>query len=205
MANNHEIALSHTTIQPIWVRITHWINALAVVLMVMSGWQVYDASPIFPALQFPPAITLGGWLGGALLWHFAVMWLLVANFLVYVGLNLASGRLRRKLLPLTVRSLAADIVAAVRGRLTHGDLSVYNSIQKLAYLVVIVDIALLVLSGLAVWKSVQFPLLRTLMGGYDNARVVHFVCMSVLVAFFAVHVVMVALVPRSLLLMIRGQ
>ncbi|MGF6529304.1 thiosulfate reductase cytochrome b subunit [Paraburkholderia sp. GAS33] len=205
MANNHEIALSHTTIQPIWVRITHWINALAVVLMVMSGWQVYDASPIFPALQFPPAITLGGWLGGALLWHFAVMWLLVANFLVYVGLNLASGRLRRKLLPLTFRSLAADIVAAVRGRLTHGDLSVYNSIQKLAYLVVIVDIALLVLSGLAVWKSVQFPLLRTLMGGYDNARVVHFVCMSVLVAFFAVHVVMVALVPRSLLLMIRGR
>jgi thiosulfate reductase cytochrome b subunit len=205
MANNHEIALSHTTIQPIWVRITHWINALAVVLMVMSGWQVYDASPIFPALQFPPAITLGGWLGGALLWHFAVMWLLVANFLVYLGLNLASGRLRRKLLPLTFRSLAADIVAAVRGRLTHGDLSVYNSIQKLAYLVVIVDIALLVLSGLAVWKSVQFPLLRTLMGGYDNARVVHFVCMSVLVAFFAVHVVMVALVPRSLLLMIRGR
>ncbi|WP_254369051.1 MULTISPECIES: cytochrome b/b6 domain-containing protein [Paraburkholderia] len=197
--------MSHTTIQPIWVRITHWINALAVVLMVMSGWQVYDASPIFPALQFPPAITLGGWLGGALLWHFAVMWLLVANFLVYVGLNLASGRLRRKLLPLTFRSLAADIVAAVRGRLTHGDLSVYNSIQKLAYLVVIVDIALLVLSGLAVWKSVQFPLLRTLMGGYDNARVVHFVCMSVLVAFFAVHVVMVALVPRSLLLMIRGR
>jgi thiosulfate reductase cytochrome b subunit len=205
MANNHEIALSHTTIQPIWVRITHWINALAVVLMVMSGWQVYDASPIFPALQFPPAITLGGWLGGALLWHFAVMWLLVANFLVYVGLNLASGRLRRKLLPLTFRSLFADIVAALRGRLTHGDLSVYNSIQKLAYLVVIVDIALLVLSGLAVWKSVQFPLLRTLMGGYDNARVVHFVCMSVLVAFFAVHVVMVALVPRSLLLMIRGR
>ena len=205
MANNHEIALSHTTIQPIWVRITHWINALAVVLMVMSGWQVYDASPIFPALQFPPAITLGGWLGGSLLWHFAVMWLLVANFLVYVGLNLASGRLRRKLLPLTFRSLFADIVAALRGRLTHGDLSVYNSIQKLAYLVVIVDIALLVLSGLAVWKSVQFPLLRTLMDGYDNARIVHFVCMSVLVAFFAVHVVMVALVPRSLLLMIRGR
>ena len=205
MANNHEIALSHTTIQPVWVRVTHWINALAVVLMVMSGWQVYDASPIFPALQFPPAITLGGWLGGALLWHFAVMWLLVANFLVYVGLNLASGRLRRKLLPLTFRSLFADIVAALRGRLTHGDLSVYNSIQKLAYLVVIVDIALLVLSGLAVWKSVQFPLLRTLMDGYDNARIVHFVCMSVLVAFFAVHVVMVALVPRSLLLMIRGR
>jgi thiosulfate reductase cytochrome b subunit len=199
------IALSHPTIQPVWVRITHWINALAVVLMVMSGWQIYDASPIFPALQFPPAITLGGWLGGALLWHFAVMWLLVANFLVYVGLNLASGRLLRKLLPLSLRSLVADTVAALRGRLSHDDLSRYNAIQKLAYLAVIVDIVLLVLSGLAVWKSVQFPLLRTLMGGYDNARVVHFICMSVLVAFFAVHVVMVALVPRSLLLMIRGR
>ncbi|RFU49492.1 cytochrome b/b6 domain-containing protein [Paraburkholderia sp. DHOC27] len=197
--------MSHVTIQPIWVRITHWINALAVVLMVMSGWQVYDASPIFPALTFAPAITLGGWLGGALLWHFAVMWLLVGNFLVYLALNFASGRFTRKLLPLTPKSLVNDIVATVRGKLSHGDLSHYNAIQKLAYLVVIADIVLLVLSGLAVWKSVQFPLLRTLMGGYDNARVVHFVAMSVLVAFFVVHVVMVALVPRSLLLMIRGR
>jgi thiosulfate reductase cytochrome b subunit len=202
---NHEIALGQSTVQPAWVRITHWINALAVVLMATSGWQIYDASPIFPVLQFPSAITLGGWLGGALQWHFAVMWMLVANFLVYVGLNIASGRLRRKLLPLSFRSLAADLVAAVRGKLGHADLTRYNAVQKFAYLVVIVDIALVILSGLAVWKSVQFPLLRTLMGGYDNARIVHFVAMSVLVGFFVVHVVMVALVPRSLLLMIRGR
>ncbi|MEM5398638.1 cytochrome b/b6 domain-containing protein [Paraburkholderia unamae] len=71
-------------VQPGWVRITHWVNAIAVVLMVMSGWQIYDASPIFPAIQFPPSITLGGWLAGALQWHFAVMWLLVANFIVYL-------------------------------------------------------------------------------------------------------------------------
>ena len=202
---NHEAALSHATIQPAWVRITHWINALAVVLMVMSGWQVYDASPIFPVLRFSSAITLGGWLGGALLWHFAVMWLLVANFLVYLGLNFATGRLRRKLLPISFKSLATDLAAALRGTLGHDDLTRYNAVQKLAYLTVIVDIVLIVLSGLAVWKSVQFPLLRTLMGGYDNARVVHFLAMSVLVAFFAVHVVTVALVPRSLLLMIRGR
>ena len=202
---NHEAALSHATIQPAWVRITHWINALAVVLMVMSDWQVYDASPIFPVLRFPPAITLGGWLGGALLWHFAVMWLLVANFLVYLGLNFATGRLRRKLLPISFKSIATDLAAALHGTLGHDDLTRYNAVQKLAYLSVIVDIVLIVLSGLAVWKSAQFPLLRTLMGGYDNARVVHFVAMSVLVAFFVVHVVMVALVPRSLLLMIRGR
>jgi thiosulfate reductase cytochrome b subunit len=202
---NHETALSHITIQPAWVRVTHWINALAVVLMVSSGWQIYDASPIFPALQFPAAITLGGWLGGALLWHFAIMWILVVNFLVYLGLNIASGRLRWKLLPVSFRSLAADLVSALRGALGHEDLTRYNAVQKFAYLIVILDTVLVVLSGLAVWKSVQFPLLRTLMGGYDNARVVHFVGMSVLVAFFVVHVVMVALVPRSLLLMIRGR
>jgi thiosulfate reductase cytochrome b subunit len=200
-----EIALNPTTIQPVWVRITHWINALAVVLMAMSGWQVYDASPIFPSLRFPAAFTLGGWLGGALLWHFAIMWLLVANFLVYLGLNLATGRLRRKLLPVSVKSLAADLIAALRGSLEHADLARYNTVQKFAYLVVIVDSALIILSGLVIWKSVQFPWLRTLMGGYDNARVVHFAAMSVLVCFFVVHVVMVALVPRSLLLMIRGR
>jgi thiosulfate reductase cytochrome b subunit len=173
--------------------------------MVMSGWQVYNASPIFPVLRFPSAITLGGWLGGALLWHFAIMWVLIVNFVVYLGLNLASGRLRRKLLPISFTVLAAEFVAALRGTLGHKDLTRYNAVQKFAYLVVILDIVLVILSGLAVWKSVQFPLLRTLMGGYDNARVVHFFAMSVLVAFIVVHVTMVALVPRSLLLMIRGR
>ncbi|MGF6932332.1 thiosulfate reductase cytochrome b subunit [Paraburkholderia sp. UCT70] len=192
-------------VQPGWVRITHWINAVAVVLMVMSGWQIYDASPIFPAIEFPPSITLGGWLAGALQWHFAVMWLLVANFIVYLALNLATGHFRRKLLPVRPKQLVADLLAALSGRLKHHDLAHYNSVQKLAYLVVIADILLIVLSGLAIWKSVQFPLLRTLMGGYDNARVVHFMCMSVLVAFFVIHVAMVALVPRSLLLMLRGR
>ncbi|MGF6702268.1 thiosulfate reductase cytochrome b subunit [Paraburkholderia sp. MM5496-R1] len=192
-------------VQPGWVRITHWINAVAVVLMVMSGWQIYDASPIFPAIEFPPSITLGGWLAGALQWHFAVVWLLVANFIVYLALNLATGRFRRKLLPVRPKQLVVDLLAALSGRLKHDDLAHYNSVQKLAYLVVIADILLIVLSGLAIWKSVQFPLLRTLMGGYDNARVVHFMCMSVLVAFFVIHLAMVALVPRSLLLMLRGR
>ncbi|CAB3698696.1 cytochrome b/b6 domain-containing protein [Paraburkholderia rhynchosiae] len=197
--------MSYTTIQPAWVRIAHWVNALAVVLMVTSGWQIYDASPVFPGLRFPSAITLGGWLGGALQWHFAVMWMLVANFLLYVGLNIASGRLRTKLLPVSFRSLATDLAAALRGKLGHDDLTRYNAVQKLAYLVVIADIALVIVSGLTIWKPVQFPLLRTLMGGYDNARVVHFVAMGVLVAFFVVHVAMVALVPRSLIVMIRGR
>ena len=197
--------MSRTIIQPLWVRTTHWINAVAVVLMVTSGWQIYDASPIFAGLKFPATITLGGWLGGALQWHFAIMWVLVANYLVYVCLNLLSRRLWRKLLPIRLGTLCGDLVAALRGKLAHEDLARYNAVQKLAYVVVIADIAVVILSGLAIWKSVQFPLLRTLMGGYDNARVVHFFAMSVLVVFFVVHVVMVALVPRSLLLMLRGR
>lgn len=173
--------------------------------MCMSGWQVYEASPIFSAIRFPASVTLGGWLGGALLWHFAIMWVLVANLAAYLALSVFTGRLRRTLFPLTLRALIADLVAALRGKLGHGNLGQYNAVQKLAYLVVIVDILLVILSGLTIWKPVQFPILRTLMGGFDNARIVHFAAMSVLVGFFVIHVVMVALVPRSLLTMIRGR
>ncbi len=173
--------------------------------MCMSGWQVYNASPLFDAIRFPTAITLGGWLGGALQWHFAVMWLLVANFAAYLALGLLTGRLHRTLLPLNPRAVAADLWAALRGKLGHADPRRYNAVQKLAYWLVIADIALVILSGLTIWKPVQFPLLRTLMGGYDTARIVHFAAMSGLAAFFVIHIAMVALVPRSLLTMIRGR
>ncbi len=193
------------TIQPVWVRITHWLNALAALTMMLSGWRIYDASPIFKSFVFPPSITLGGWLGGALQWHFAAMWLLVFNGLVYLALNLASGRFFRKFLPLSPRAILRDFIAALTGKLTHADLRNYNAVQKFAYLFVVCDLIVLVLSGLAIWKSVQFPVLRELMGGYDNARVVHFSAMSLMAAFIVVHLAMVALVPRSLLAMLRGR
>lgn len=202
---DEEIVLTNLTVHPAWVRAFHWINAAAVILMCMSGWQVYEASPLFSFVRFPASITLGGWLGGALLWHFAVMWILVANFIVYLVLGIMTGRLGRTLFPLSIRTVATDLVAALRGKLGHGDPGQYNAVQKLAYLVVIADIVLIILSGLTIWKPVQFPVLRALMGGYDNARIVHFAAMSVLAGFFAIHVVMVALVPRSLLTMIRGR
>ena len=191
-------------IHPLWLRITHGINALAVVLMVMSGWQIYNASPIFH-FNFPEEITLGGWLGGALLWHFFAMWILMANGLIYLGLNLATNRFKHKLFPISIPALLLEMLAAIKGKLAHTDLSHYNQPQKLAYLFIIIDIILLVLSGLAIWKSVQLPLLRELMGGYDYARIIHFVAMSALVAVVAVHLIMMALVPRTLLLMIRGR
>ncbi|WP_179404799.1 cytochrome b/b6 domain-containing protein [Burkholderia guangdongensis] len=192
-------------IHPLWVRVNHWLNALAAVTMALSGWRIYDASPIYPPFTFASGITLGGWLGGALQWHFAAMWLLVGNGLFYLTMSIATGRFAKKLLPVTPAAVWRDVRAALRGALAHDDLSVYNAVQRAAYLTAIVDLVVLVLSGLVIWKSVQFPLLRTLLGGYDNARVVHFWAMSVLVAFFVVHVAMALLVPRSLLAMLRGR
>ncbi|MEX3951771.1 cytochrome b/b6 domain-containing protein [Paraburkholderia sp. EG287A] len=192
-------------IQPLWLRVTHWLNALAALVMMFSGWRIYDASPVFAGFVIPTSVTLGGWLGGALQWHFAAMWLLFFNGLFYLAMNLATGRWRTKFFPLSPRAVLHDLRAALTGRLSHADLSQYNAVQKLAYLVAIADLVVLVLSGLAIWKSVQFPLLRELMGGYDRARVVHFCAMSVLAAFVLVHVTMVALVPRSLLTMLRGR
>ena len=191
-------------IHPAWLRVTHWLNAIAVVILAMSGWRIYNASPLFD-FRIPNEITLGGWLAGAIQWHFAAMWLLAANGLVYLLCNAGTGRLWKKFFPLSPRAILADLLAAARGRLSHADLRQYNAVQRAAYLFVMLDAVLLVLSGLVLWQSVQFPLLRELMGGYESARRVHFFAMAALVAFVAVHVAMVALVPRTLLAMIRGR
>ncbi len=191
-------------VHPLWLRTTHWLNAVAVTLMVMSGWRIYDASPFFD-ISFSAGITLGGWLGGALQWHFAAMWLLAANGVFYLLMNVLTGRLRSKFFPLSPAAILADLRAALAGRLSHADLSRYNAVQRLAYLFAILDVALLIASGLVLWKSVQFPLLRELLGGYETARRVHFFAMAAMVAFVAVHLVMVALVPRTLVAMIRGR
>lgn len=192
-------------VHPLWVRIGHWLNALAAIVMMLSGWQIYDASPVFPRFMFPMSVTLGGWLAGGLQWHFAAMWLLLANGVVYLVLSIVTGRLFSKFLPFSPRAVWRDLRRALTGQLSHADLSQYNAVQKLAYVAVIVDLIVLVLSGLAIWKSVQFPALRDLMGGYDSARVVHFCAMAFLAAFLVVHLAMVALVPRSLIAMLRGR
>lgn len=191
-------------IHPGWLRAMHWINAVAVVTLVMSGWRIYDATG-FMGFEIPAAITLGGWLGGAIQWHFAAMWVLGLNGLLYLALNIATGRLWRKFFPLSPKALIADIKAALAGKLAHEDPRHYNMVQRLAYLFVMLDSVLLVLSGLVLWKSVQFPLLRELLGGYEVARRVHFLAMAALVAFVVVHLTMVALVPRTLVYMVRGR
>src|SRR5664279_5220601 len=127
------------TIHPAWVRTSHWINALAVVLMVTSGWRIYNAAPFFE-FRFTDEITMGGWLGGALQWHFAGMWLLVLNGLIYLALNVSSGRLARKFFPLTFAVVWHDLGDALHGRLSHADPRHYNGLQRLAYLFAIADL-----------------------------------------------------------------
>jgi thiosulfate reductase cytochrome b subunit len=119
--------------------------------------------------------------------------------------GIATGRLRRKLLPIRPREVVRDFGAALTGRLSHVDLAVYNAVQKLLYLGVLFVTAATVVSGLALWKPVQLKELAALCGGYEGARHVHFLAMAFIVAFLAIHVAMALLVPRSLGAMIRGR
>ncbi len=192
-------------IHPAWVRITHWINALAILVMIGSGWQIYDASPLFSFISFPRSFALGNWLAGALLWHFAAMWVLVVNGIVYVTLGLATGRFRRKLTPIIPSQVLADAKAALTFKLSHDDLSHYNAVQKVLYTGIILTGIVIVLSGLSIWKPVQFHELTTLFGGYDTARYVHFFCMAAIVGFLVVHVSLALIVPKSLRAMIVGK
>src|SRR5262245_5641016 len=191
-------------IQPAWVRALHWTNAVAMILMIMSGWQIYNASPLF-GFTFSRSITLGGWLGGALLWHFAAMWLLMVNGLAYLITGFATGRFRRKLLPITPRGVVSDVKAALTFKLAHDDLTTYNYVQKLLYAGIIVVGVVIVLSGLSIWKPVQLHWLVMLFGDYDAARYVHFFCMAAIVTFLIIHVALAILVPKSLRAMIIGR
>ena len=192
------------TIHPRWVRICHWINALAILVMIGSGWQIYNASPLFDFV-FPRQIALGNWLAGALLWHFAAMWVLVINGIVYVTLGIVTGRFRRKLFPIRPGEVIVDLKAALTFKLAHDDLTRYNAMQKLLYTGVILSGVVIVLSGLAIWKPVQLQELTALFGGYDAARYVHFFAMVAIVGFLVVHVALALIVPKSLRAMITGR
>src|SRR5580698_4366074 len=169
VSDQHVAPAPAKVIQPAWVRAVHWTNAVAMIMMIMSGWQIYNASPLFD-FRFSSNLTLGGWLGGALLWHFAAMWLLMVNGLVYLTLGFVTGRFAKKLLPITPSGVLADTKAALTGKLSHDDLSKYNYVQKLLYAGIIVVGIVIVLSGLSMWKPVQLQYLTAVFGGYDVAR-----------------------------------
>jgi thiosulfate reductase cytochrome b subunit len=181
------------------LRITHWLNAFAIVMMIGSGWQIYNASPLF-GFTFP--ITIGQWLGAGIAWHLAMMWLLVGNGLVYLIWTASSGHWR-KLVPPGPKAIWRDMKLALTFRLSH-ETGAYNAVQRLLYCGVLLAGLVVVLSGLAIWKPVQLWPLCNLFGGYFAARYVHFFAMSAIVAFLVVHLTLVALVPKVLPPMITG-
>ena len=176
---------------------------MALVAMIMSGWRIYNASPLF-GFSFPVWATLGGWLGGAIAWHFAAMWLLVVNGMIYAITGLIGGRFRRELLPIHADEVARDFSAALHLRLHH-DGRRYNSVQRLFYLGVLLLGVLAVLTGLALWKPVQMQVIGDLVGGYEVVRRLHFIVMSGICAFIVVHLALVVLVPRTLISIIFGR
>ena len=185
------------------VRLTHWVNALAMACMFMSGWGIYDANAFWP-VYFPRWATLGGWLGGSIAWHFAVMWLLVGNGLLYIGYGLLTRHFARVLLPVAPRAVWQDFRAALALRLAHQG-GGYNAVQRLAYLVALLLGIAMVLSGLGLWKPVQFQAVVQAVGGYEVVRRVHFLAMAGLALFVVVHLALVAAVPRTLPAMITGR
>jgi thiosulfate reductase cytochrome b subunit len=204
-------------VHPPVVRLTHWVNAVAIFIMVGSGWHIYDNVPIFSWLRFPIWLTISGdpdltyarnsdvGFSNALLWHLAGMWLFVVNGLVYLSYAIFSGRLFRKMLPIRPSEVVETIADTLRFKLSHDDLTVYNAVQKLLYLGVLGAMIVIVISGLSLWKPVQFQGLITLFQGFQGARLVHFLCMAAIVAFVAVHVTLAVLVPRTLGSMITGR
>ena len=202
-ANPHNTAVAEV-VHPLIVRLTHLDNAGAMIVMLMSGWQIHNAYPTLP-FSFPGMLTLGDGLAGGLRWHFAAMWVLVINGAIYLAHGVISGRFRRKLLPVRLAHVIRDVRLAFIGKLAHDDLAIYNAVQRLLYAGVIGVGTLIVISGLAIWKPVQFGFLTTLFGDFDNARLIHFAAMSAIVMFLAIHIVMATLVPKSLRAMLRGR
>jgi thiosulfate reductase cytochrome b subunit len=205
-------------LQPLPIRIAHWLNVPLLVLMAGSGLQILAA---YPALgpqgalyrwypfqnDAPPSwLCFGGWLAGARDWHFALAWFLVLNGVIYLTYMIASGEWRRRVFfPYRDGANAAAMFCYYLDlRKTPPPEDFYNGLQRLAYTSAIVLGAILVLSGLAIYKPVQLYWLTALFGGYDLARVVHLSCLVLLALFAAMHLVLVALHPRTLITMLTG-
>ena len=196
--------LKRARLHPWPVRVMHWTNAIAMIVMITSGWGIYDDSVIVHGLHFPQAMRLGSWAAQSLLYHFAAMWLLMLNGLAYLAYGLATGRFRQRLLPIRLGEVVTTVRETLHLHIAHDDLTVYNAVQKLLYIVVILAGVSQVVTGFAIWKPVQLSWLVALLGGFQGARLIHFIGMAVIVGFLIVHVVLALLVPRTLWAMLTG-
>jgi thiosulfate reductase cytochrome b subunit len=191
-------------LHPLPLRIMHWINAAAIFTMIGSGWKIYNDEVIFGWLHVPEAVTIGKWAQHGLQWHFLGMWIFGLNGLAYLAFGITTGRFRRMLLPIRRREVLAVVKDALRFRLAHDDLTRYNAVQRLLYVGIILTGILTLLSGLALWKPMQFSELASLFYDFQTTRLVHFFCMAAICLFLLVHVALALLVPRSLAAMVTG-
>jgi thiosulfate reductase cytochrome b subunit len=203
-ATVQSIARNEQRLHPLPLRIMHWVNAVAIFIMIGSGWKIYNDDVILGWLHFPDAIVIGKWAQYGLQWHFFGMWIFVLNGIAYLTYGIATGRFRQKLFPITLSELLATVNDALHFHLTHDDLTVYNAVQKILYLGVILAGILIVITGLCLWKPVQFSELATLFYNFQTIRVIHFLCMAAIVGFIAVHVSLALLVPQTLVAMVTG-
>ncbi len=202
MARDGAIRARPRPIHPWPLRLMHWLNALAIVMMIGSGWQIYNAAPLFN-FTIPETLTIGAWLGAGIAWHLAFLWLLLANGLAYLVWGFASGHFKQKLWPILPGQVLREFIAALRFKLPHQK-GVYNAVQRLLYVGVIFAGLVVVISGLGIWKPVQLWFFTDICGGYYIARYVHFFAMASIVGFMIVHVLLVLMVPRVLPPMITG-
>jgi thiosulfate reductase cytochrome b subunit len=186
-------------LHPLPLRVMHWINAVAIFIMIGSGWRIYNDDVLFGWLHFPDFLVIGKWAQYGLQWHFFGMWIFVINGLAYLTYGIVTGRFRQKLFPISPREVLTTVGEAVHFRLSHDDLRHYNAVQKVLYLGVILVAVLIVITGLCLWKPVQFSELAGLFPNFQIIRLIHFLCMSAIVLFVLVHVTLALLVPHSLL------
>jgi thiosulfate reductase cytochrome b subunit len=210
-------SVANVKVHPPAVRVMHWINAAAILIMIGSGWHIYNNHPIVSWISFPRWAVLGGdpeltyrlnkdvGFGNALLWHFAAMWVFFLNGTAALIYGLVTRRIQRKWFPITPVGVWRDLIDALTFRLSHDDLSVYNAVQRVSYVGVVLATLFAFASGLAIWKPVQFQWLTALFYDFQGARLVHFLAMSAIVLFLLAHVSLAILVPRTLLAMITGK
>ena len=191
-------------LHPLPVRIMHWVNAAAMLVMITSGWGIYDDDVIVRGFHFSGFWRLGDWAAWSLNWHFAGMWFVVINGLAYLTYGFVTGRLRERFMPIRPIELVQTVIDTLHLKIAHEDITVYNAVQKLLYIVVIFAGISQVVTGLAIWKPVQFSGLVSLLGGFQAARVLHFTGMAVIVGFLCVHVALSLLVPKTLWAMVAG-
>jgi thiosulfate reductase cytochrome b subunit len=201
---------------PLPLRIMHWTNAVVILIMIGSGWRIYNDEPLFGFLFFTETFSLGGdpikslqlhgnaGYAGAEQWHFLGMWILIINGLAYLTYCTITGRFQRMLWPIRPAEVLATVRDALRFHLSHDDLTVYNAVQKVLYVGIIAVVIIEVLAGLAIWKPVQFSNLAMLFYSFQGARYVHFFGMFAIVLFLIVHVALALLVPKTLVAMVTG-